>query len=230
MGTTHILQSPHWAAFKSEFGWQTKAISLPKSTHPTQILFRKLPFGLKIAYVPKGPQLNWQNTTIAKAGLQKLVQVAQQPGVFVLKIEPDVAPSSQTAELLAENGFRPARTIQPAATILVDISAPEDEILARMKSKTRYNIRLAGRKGVSVREGTAADLPTFYRLSQITAERDGFGVHSPEYYRAVYNQFPLENRALLVAEFEGEPLRADGFCVGRRGILPLRCIKRCTPQ
>ncbi len=204
----HILQSPHWAAFKSQFGWHSDAISLPNTAAPVQVLFRRLPLGLKIAYVPKGPHLNWQNTTIAGQGLQKLVQVAQQPGVFFLKIEPDVPPSPQVTALLAENGFRPARGIQPAATILVDISLPEDEILARMKSKTRYNIRLAGRKGVSVREGTAADLPTFHQLNQITAVRDGFSVHPAEYYRAVYRQFPPENRALLFAEFEGEPLAA----------------------
>ncbi len=204
----HILQSPHWTAFKSQFGWHGESVSLPNAAAPAQILFRRLPLGLKIAYVPKGPHLNWQNTTIAKQGLQKLVQVARRPGVFFLKIEPDVPPSPQITALLAENDFRPARNIQPAATILVDISPSEDEILARMKSKTRYNIRLAGRKGVSVREGTAADLPIFFRLNEITAARDGFGVHPPAYYRAVYRQFPPDTRALLIAEFDGEPLAA----------------------
>ena len=48
-----------------------------------------------------------------------------------------------------------------------------------MKQKTRYNIRLAARKGVTVRAGGEADLPAFYRLMEVTAQRDGFGIHTP---------------------------------------------------
>ncbi len=204
----HILQSPHWYALKTEFGWQGTPVRLPQTSIETHVLYRRLPFGLKIAYVPKGPNLNWQNTTIATEGLQKLVTVARQPGVIFLKIEPDAPAQPDITPMLAKIGFRRGRTIQPPATILVDISPPEAQILARMKSKTRYNIRLAGKKGVTVRTGTAADLPQFQQLMEVTARRDGFGVHSAAYYRAVWRHFPPETRALLIAEFAGEPLAA----------------------
>ncbi len=204
----HILQSPFWNTFKSQTGWHGTLIQLPHAQSPTQLLFRPLPLGLKLAYVPKGPTLDWQNTTISQHGLQKLIQAAQLPGVIFLKIEPDIPRTANIAELLLGNGFQPGKTIQPPATILVDLSPAEADILAAMKSKTRYNIRLAARKGVSVREGTAADLTTFHQLSEITAQRDNFGVHALSYYQTIYQLFPPENRALLIAESDGEPLAA----------------------
>jgi peptidoglycan pentaglycine glycine transferase (the first glycine) len=76
-----------------------------------------------------------------------------------------------------------------------------------MKQKTRYNIRLAGRKGVTVREGDEADLPAFYHLMKVTAERDGFGIHSREYYETVHRLLvPADQGRLLLAEYEGQLL------------------------
>ena len=78
-----------------------------------------------------------------------------------------------------------------------------------MKQKTRYNIRLAERKEVTVRRGTAADLPVFNALMQITARRDGFGVHDPQYYKSVFELFaPDDHLAFFLAEFAGRPLAA----------------------
>ncbi|MDY6893080.1 MAG: peptidoglycan bridge formation glycyltransferase FemA/FemB family protein [Chloroflexota bacterium] len=95
--------------------------------------------------------------------------------------------------------------MQPQRTILVDIAPEPEDILARMKSKTRYNVRLAERKGVTVREGTERDLDSFYDLMLTTAERDRFGVHSRAYYEAVYRLFvPQGIGRLLLAEYDGE--------------------------
>ena len=67
--------------------------------------------------------------------------------------------------------------------------ASEDELLGRMKQKTRYNIRLAERKGVSVRTGGAADIPRLFRMYAETADRDGFVIRNEEYYRTVWGAF-----------------------------------------
>jgi lipid II:glycine glycyltransferase (peptidoglycan interpeptide bridge formation enzyme) len=77
-----------------------------------------------------------------------------------------------------------------------------------MKSKTRYNIRLSARKGVTVREGSGEDLYAFVDLMQTTGQRDGFGVHAPEYYATVYSMYAPQNAALLIAEYENKPLAA----------------------
>jgi len=85
-----------------------------------------------------------------------------------------------------------------------------------MKQKTRYNIRLAEKKGVTVRQGTAADIAPFIRLMRQTGERDGFGIHDAQYYRAAFELFAPDQASLLVAEFEGRPLAgAMVFALGR---------------
>ncbi|NIV29997.1 MAG: peptidoglycan bridge formation glycyltransferase FemA/FemB family protein, partial [Anaerolineae bacterium] len=83
------------------------------------------------------------------------------------------------AEHLQALGFRPStQAIQPRRTILVDLTADQEELLRRMKQKTRYNVRLAARKGVTVRAGSETDLASFYDLMETTAQRDGFGIHT----------------------------------------------------
>jgi len=88
--------------------------------------------------------------------------------------------------------------------------------LARMKQKCRYNVRLAEKREINVRPWQ--DLDGFHRLMQITGGRDGFGVHSPEYYRRAYELFhPAGMAELLVAEYAGRPLAAlMVFALGQR--------------
>ena len=97
--------------------------------------------------------------------------------------------------------------IQPPRTIIIDTRGSEEEILARMKQKTRYNIRLAQKKGVTVRAWN--DIESFHKMMLVTGGRDSFGIHSLEYYRRAYELFhPAGMCELLVAEYEGKPLAA----------------------
>jgi lipid II:glycine glycyltransferase (peptidoglycan interpeptide bridge formation enzyme) len=90
---------------------------------------------------------------------------------------------------------------------MVDLAATDEDLLSRMHPKTRYNIRLAERKGVVVRPWD--DLQGFHRLLQSTSERDAFGVHSEAYYRLAYELFhPRGECELLVAEGGGRLLAA----------------------
>lgn len=129
----------------------------------------------------------------------------------MVKIEPriwqrEMGPEEWEA-LYRRHGCVPSPdTIQPPRTVVIDLRPSEDDILARMKQKTRYNIRLAEKKGVTVREGTAADLPAFNRLMLITGRRDNFGIHDSNYYRAAYELFAPQNAALWLAEYQGQPL------------------------
>jgi len=88
-------------------------------------------------------------------------------------------------------------------------------MLGRMKQKARYNVRLAERKGISMRMGSAADLPALYRMYAETSIRDGFVIRSQDYYMAAWGSFlrPYETREqpsaeVLIAEFEGQPVAA----------------------
>jgi lipid II:glycine glycyltransferase (peptidoglycan interpeptide bridge formation enzyme) len=87
-----------------------------------------------------------------------------------------------------------------------------------MKSKTRYNIRLAERKGVVVREGGAEDVAAFTRMMATTSERNEFGVHAPAYYERAYAAFyPGDMVRLFLATYEGQPIAGVmAFACGTR--------------
>lgn len=196
----HLLQTGEWGDLKIPFGWSPERIQTGDTG--AQILFRRLPLGFSIAYIPKGPlgkdwQILWP----------EIDQLCQRRRAIFLKVEPD-AWMEQEAEYQDQfKGFFPAATIQPRRTIVVDLSGSEDELLARMKQKTRYNIRLAQKKDVTVRESN--DLDEFQRLMRTTGVRDDFGVHSIEYYQRAYQLFSANGKAaLLQAEFDGKALAA----------------------
>jgi lipid II:glycine glycyltransferase (peptidoglycan interpeptide bridge formation enzyme) len=206
----HILQTSAWGQLKSNFGWQPVRIVVGQTG--AQILFRQLPGGLSLAYIPKGPiGQNWQSLW------PEVDRVCRSNRAIFLKLEPD-AWSPLAFELGSElSGFLPeVRPIQPRRTIVVDLNGAEEIWLERMKQKTRYNIHLAERKGVTVRP--VRDLQAFNQMMQVTGVRDGFGVHSLDYYQCAYDQFaPAGKCELLQAEYEGMPLAAlMVFAQGKR--------------
>ena len=200
LNTPHLLQSPLWGQFKAKFGWEPEVFRSQSSQ--AQVLFRKLPLGLSLAYLPKGPVgEDW-------ASLWPQIDAAckRRRAVF-LQVEPDLAEGDLTPDIADQlQGFiMEPHTIQPRNTILVDLQVDEEELLAHMKQKTRYNIRLAEKKGVVVRETN--DIQGFYRLMQTTGTRDSFAVHDISYYQQAYDIFsPTGECVLLGAFFENKPL------------------------
>ncbi len=210
----HLLQMGEWGELKSAFGWKPVRLILDDRAG-AQILFRRLPLGLTLAYMPK-PVSSDQQLAVSDRFWKEVDSVCKKRHAIFLKVESD----SWNLDSILHPAKRPfilsKHNIQPPRTIVVDIHDVEDEILARMKQKTRYNIRLAEKKGVTVRAW--GDLEGFHQMMQVTGGRDGFGVHSLEYYRRAYELFhPAGTCELLVAEFEGKPLAAlMVFAHGRR--------------
>jgi lipid II:glycine glycyltransferase (peptidoglycan interpeptide bridge formation enzyme) len=211
----HILQTSPWGKLKAGFGWADERIGLTRDgalRAGAQVLYRRLPAGLgRLAYVPKGPIVDWANEGQVTTLMATLDQAAQSRGAIALSVEPDLPDEPAHRERLRELGFRPApvSSVQPRRTLVVDTSSSEEDILAAMKSKTRYNVRLAGRRGVTVREADEADLPTFHKLMGVTGARNRFGVHAPSYYDAAYRLFtPRDWGRLLLAEVEGAAVAA----------------------
>jgi lipid II:glycine glycyltransferase (peptidoglycan interpeptide bridge formation enzyme) len=204
----HLLQTGEWGELKSAFGW--KAVRAINENLGAQILFRKLPLGVTIGYIPKAVisiQLS------SNQFWQEIDSVCKQRRAVFLKIEPDYW-NDQKPETLNLKLEISRHNIQPPRTILIDIRGSEEEILAKMKQKTRYNIRLAEKKGVTVRAWD--DVESFHKMILLTGGRDGFGVHSLEYYRRAYDLFHSKGMCeILVAEFEGKPLAA--LFVARNG-------------
>ncbi len=200
----HILQTGEWGELKAAFGWEAARVIV--GNVGAQILFRRLPLGLTAAYIAKGPLVSDQLSVIGEQFWAEVDALCKKRRAIFLKIEPDCW-ADQSAICNLEFAILSPHSIQPRRTILVDLHGSEDDILARMKQKCRYNIRLAEKRGVSVRAWE--DIDDFHRMMLATGERDVFGVHSRDYYRRAYALFHESGMCeLFVAEYEGRPLAA----------------------
>ena len=207
----HLLQTGEWGELKSAFGW--KPVRIVSGKAGMQILFRKLPLGFTVGYIPK--------SNVDESLWSEINSVCKQNRAIFLKLEPDSWDNLKpdTPALSEAEGWNlklrtSPHNIQPPRTIIIDIKSDEEQILAKMKQKTRYNIRLAEKKGVTVRAWD--DVESFHKMMLVTGGRDGFGIHSLEYYRRAYELLqPKGLGEILVAEYEGKPLAA--LFVARNG-------------
>lgn len=201
----HLLQSAEWGELKSAFGWDVERLVCGDAG--IQILFRRLPLGFTIAYAPK-PIFGSNFAFLTEEIRNEIDLLCRKKHAVFLKIEPD-AWDDHPAKLDATtwNLNISQNNIQPPRTVVLDITGTDDEILLRMKQKCRYNIRLAEKKNITIRPSD--DLEGFYSLMQVTGGRDGFGVHSQDYYRKAYELFSSSGTVeLLLAEYEGKALAA----------------------
>jgi peptidoglycan pentaglycine glycine transferase (the first glycine) len=233
----HFLQTWEWSQVKLKYGWEPLPFTWETSA-AAMILKRRLPIRglsarLSVLYAPKGPLLDWTNASLRKRVLDDLQSFAKKQGAIFLKIDPDVllgtgipgADGSIEERGGADMQFELARRgwvyssdqIQFRNTALIDLTASENEMLARMKQKTRYNVRLAEKKGVAVRVGTADDLSMLYRMYAETSVRDGFAIRDEGYYQTVWQMFMLKvegqksvygqpSAVPLIAEVDHEPV------------------------
>ena len=213
----HFLQSWGWGELKATAGWRPLRFAFwdtgqQQILAAAQVLCRAslhLPLWTgHFAYIPKGPVLDWSHPLLSDALFSQLNTQLRRRGAFALRVELPQEAGTMTGEAVRERmislGFQPARAIQPLRTILLDLMPDEGILLARMKEKWRYNVRLASRKGVIV------------RTAQTTSERDKFGIHTLDYYlRAWYIFTPRNQARLLLAEYDGQLLA--GIFVGLLG-------------
>ena len=192
-----------------------------------QIIHNGFAARLSVLYSPKGPLLDWTNEPLRKRVLDDLQSFAKNQGAIFLKCDPDVVlgmgvPDSEGAvpenygqavmsELKRRGWGYSSDQIQFKNTVLVDLNPTEEEMLARMKQKTRYNIRLAGKKSVSLRVGKLGDLSMLYKMYAETSVRDGFVIRDEGYYKTVWTLFMNSSEPTcepLIAEVDGEPVAA----------------------
>ncbi|MBK8417741.1 peptidoglycan bridge formation glycyltransferase FemA/FemB family protein [Candidatus Villigracilis saccharophilus] len=195
-----------------------------------QVLSQGFAARLSILYAPKGPLLDWKNENLRDRVLNDLQTVAKKQGAIFLKIDPDIVLGRgvpNNADDVPDNAGQAARSelmrrgwdyssdqIQFQNTVLIDLSVPVDEMLARMKPKTRYNIRLAEKKGVGFRVGGVGDLSMLYKMYAETSVRDGFVIRDENYYMTVWQLFMQStihgqpSTLPLIAEVNNEPVAA----------------------
>lgn len=220
---THILQSWAWGQFKQRTGWHAARYRWGNQA-AAQVLTRTAGRGLlRVMYVPRGPLLNWENVALARTVLADLQHLARRQRAILLKVDPGVPlktgspeapqphPPGQTAQAtLQALGWQPAHEqIQFRNTVTLNLAHPAADLLAALKQKTRYNVRLAEKKGVTVRLGSAVDLDLLYSLYVETAVRDGFVIRPREYYVSLWRDLLERGHAQpFIAEVDAEPVSA----------------------
>jgi peptidoglycan pentaglycine glycine transferase (the first glycine) len=232
----HLLQTWEWAQVKARYGWQSSPFVWPagngKVRAAAMLLQRSLPLRgfaarLRVLYVPKGPLLDWSQAALRGEVLEDLQRFARRRGAIFLKIDPDVrlgtgvpgtaeadedrAGQEVRSDLVRRGWVFSGEQVQFRNTVLLDLRPSEEELLAGMKPKTRYNIRLAERKGVRVRPAGEAELAALYAMYAETSGRDGFAIRARDYYLAVWETFLRSvdpHLEPLVAEVDGEPVAA----------------------
>ncbi len=214
-----VLQSWGWGDLKAMTGWVPHRLLVQDRgavVGACSLLERVIPGLGPLLYAPRGPVVDWDDAETVARTLEGLRAFASQRRAVALKCDPPLPAYHRAASQLTEKGFRRLATgpsfegVQPLHVMQLGlVGKGEAEILAGMAPKTRYNIRLASRRGVRVREGTAVDLPAFYVLLSETARRDGFLVRSLPYFEAMWREILARGLGyLLMAESGGEDLAA----------------------
>jgi lipid II:glycine glycyltransferase (peptidoglycan interpeptide bridge formation enzyme) len=218
----NFLQSGFWGSFKACFGWNARSFVVDwqnEQKTPLMVIRRRLAPGISFAYVPWGPVFPKEFTLSDEEKSRVLAEIAKNlhhllpPDTIFIRFDPPW--HSEGAETSAPQLFAPfsrsGADIQPPDTVILNLEDSEEAILEAMKPKWRYNIRLAEKKGVTIRHADEDGLETFYNLFQTTAKRDGIAIHSLEYYEKLFSHcknYPdqAQNIALYLAEHENEAI------------------------
>lgn len=184
--TTEFLQSWEWGEFQRATG--KIPIRLDIDGVQVQGFVHNLPFGLRYVYIPR----------VVISNLESVISFLRQRGNMFVRLEPA---NTLDQELVTRYPLPFTRCRQPQHTLLLDLSKSEEQLLSEMHSKTRYNIRLAERKGVEIREGKNIDW--FWNLNTETTARDGFTSHGKAYYKKML-EMPACHQ--LTALYEGKPI------------------------
>ncbi len=217
----HVFQSYEWGEVKAA-SWRPRRFIIKrdgKEAGGFQLLERDIKqIKRSILYIPCGPAADLSDAELVKALAVKAGELAREKKAVFIKLDPPVSDEREDVKAaLRKAGFKQAveekggfEGIQPRCVMHMDITGTEDEILANMTEKWRYNIRLAARKGVVVRPGaTDTDIDDFYKILEVTGKRDGFLIRSQSYFKTMYNVMaPNDMIRLFLADYDGKVVAA----------------------
>lgn len=211
----HFMQSTEWARVKSN--WKNEIITVEDGSGNIKgsmsVLIRKIPFlNYTMMYSPRGPVCDIHDAETINTLLEKARQLAKKYRGYVLKMDPDVEiEDREFGEIMKNLGFKVANTsknfegIQPRFVFRLDIKGKtEDELMQHFHQKVRYNIRLAEKKGVTVKLGSGEDIPVFHKIMVETGMRDKFVIRNAEYFQKMYDCLGPEHLRLYLAYYEGK--------------------------
>ncbi|HYI25910.1 MAG TPA: peptidoglycan bridge formation glycyltransferase FemA/FemB family protein [Thermomicrobiales bacterium] len=210
----HHLQSWEWGDFKRSHGWTPERILVeaPAGAAMAQVLYRHQA-GLSLGYVPRGPVFEGDPNALWPMLRSEIDRSARAHRAILTLLEPN-APVGlagtfrQVGVSKFEGHFQPGRTVKiPLGT--------DDDILSNMRQKTRYNVRLAQRRGVQVESRGVDSIDEFYALMQDTSDRNDFGIHTLDYYRDYLDV--MGDRAIMLFALVDDGTVAASLIAGQFG-------------
>jgi len=214
----NFQQSLEWANVKT--AWKTEVVLSLDETGSIRgslcVWIRKIPIFGNIMYSARGPVCDIHNEEVLKDLTEGVNELAKKYNAFVIRIEPDIKKDDeQFREIVTKLGYSIKDDsknfkdeIQPRFVFRLDIAGKtEDEIFSAFHQKTRYNIRLATKKGVVIKEGNREDLKDFHDIMVETGKRDDFIIRSLDYFQKMYDELvPSGHMKLLMAYYEDKPI------------------------
>jgi peptidoglycan pentaglycine glycine transferase (the first glycine) len=204
-----LLQSWEWGEFQEKAGVKVLRLGVEdggKLVAVASLIKRSLPLGMNYFYCPRGPIVNYKlsivNEKLFDFLLFEIKKIANKEKVIFLRIEP--IDKINNSSFIINNSL----DVQVSKTIILDLTKSEEELLVAMHQKTRYNIRLAEKKGVKIKEAGIEEFDKFWELMSATVNRDGFRLHEKEYYKKMLE---VENIKLFFGEVENKILCAGIF-------------------
>lgn len=215
---SHFMQSFEWTKVKSN--WKNEFVvaydDKNKIIGAMLILIRKMPIlNYTLMYSPRGPVCDIYDLDVIKGLLNKVKELAKQYKAYTLKMDTDVLVSDEKfKEIAKECGFKlPKQSknfegIQPRFVFRINNikGKTEEEMLNSFEQKTRYNIRLASKKGVTSKIGNKEDLKDFHKIMLETGVRDGFVIRSLEYFEKMYDEMAPNHLRLYMAYLDDKPI------------------------
>ncbi len=211
----HFLQSPEWAKVKTD--WENEYAIVRDENGQIKgimsILLRKVPiFNRYIMYAPRGFVCDEHDKETLVKLTEEAKKIAKKYKAFIFRLDPDISKDDEEFKnIIKDLGYKTKnniksinQVIQPKYVFRLNVKdRTEDELLASFHSKTRYNIRLATKKGVTTREGTKEDLKAFHEIMKTTGSRDEFFIRPLSYFEKIYDSMGEEHIKLIIAEYEG---------------------------
>ena len=213
----NFQQSLEWSKVKTS--WKSEVILAEdkdnKIIGSLMVWIRKMPIFGNIMYSARGPVCDIHNIEVLKQITEGAKELAKKYNAIVLRIEPDIKSDDEKfKKIMLELGYSikdDAKNfrdeIQPRYVFRLDTKGKtEDEVFSNFHQKTRYNVRLATKKGVTVKDGTREDLKDFHKIMITTGIRDGFITRPLEYFEKMYDELGPEHMKILMAYYNNEPI------------------------
>lgn len=215
-----VLQSWAWGELRGLQRWKpVRLLAVDpdgRARAAASVLCRELPIGGSVLYLPRGPVVDFRDDRALDVMVAALRRLGRRERAVLCKIDPYVTPPDPlVSRALALRGFVVGHRrghfegLQPRHNVIVPLDGGEEAVLARCHGKTRYNVRLAQKRGVTVRRGGRESLALFHRLLMVTCARNGFAEREVPYFEQVWDALaPGGHVELYVASYQGTDLAA----------------------